>query len=141
MSASNLIAVNKMLYWQRVILGLWGIAWLRQCYWLYDYLMILFDGSVDWSDDTRYIKLLISFVVRIVQVVLYFWMLKEMRAQSILIKQYTNEQSKYNFMLIISSQSQVWKYLTISFLIGLVMMVFYVLENYLTYQDTAAFQF
>lgn len=140
MSASNLIAVNKMLSWQRIILGLWVITWLRQCYRLYDYVAI-FVQSPDWSGDTGYLIFLISFLVRIVQAVLYFWIIREMRTQSVLIKQHIKEQSKYNFMLLISSQSQVWKYLTISFLIGMTMTIFYILKNYLTYQDTAAFQF
>jgi hypothetical protein len=142
MSASNLAAINKMLYWQRAIFGLWTIYWLLGGYWLYEYINILFGDSMDLFDDnSAKIRLFVSFVVRIVQVVLYFWILREMRTQSVLIKHYAKEPSKYNFMLVISNQGQVWKYLTISFLIGLIMMFFYVVENYLTYKDITAFQF
>lgn len=140
MSTSSLKAVNRMLYWQKAVLAVWTIACLRQCYWLYDYVTILVDDSINWTDDSSgEIRLLISFGVRIIQVGIYFLLIREMRKQSVLIKQYTNEQSKYSFMLIISSQSQIWKYLTVSFLIGLIMMFFYVIESFINYREVAAF--
>lgn len=120
--------VKSVFLWQKIVLFFWTIALIRRIYYLYDFAHYVFSGMEE--DTALVIEFTLRIIIQAIQLVIYTMMVRETFNLTAHIKAYTDEASKKRFAMLVHSQQKVWKYLGISFAIGILLMVYNLWSTY-----------
>lgn len=118
--------IKSVFFWQRVVLFFWTIALIRRIYNLYYFAQYVFnvEGSELFTEFTFRI------VIQMIQLVIYAIMVRETFNLTAHIKAYTADNTKQKFAIMVHSQQKIWKYLGVTFGIGVLMVLYYGIADY-----------
>lgn len=119
--------VKSVFLWQKIVLFFWTIALIRRIYNLYNFAHYVFSGM---ENDALATEFTLRVIIQAIQLVIYTMMVRETFNLTAHIKAYTDEASKKRFAMLVHSQQKVWKYLGISFGIGILLLGYNLLDAY-----------
>lgn len=118
---TSLEQIKQILFWQRLVLILWGFELLRKFYYLY---FSMLDGD---SGDSTFI--VIRICAQLVSLILLLLIVKETFKLGKIVSLYEATGDKETYVQMMNVQQKVWHFLMLSFVFGIIMSFYYVVYN------------